>query len=295
MAAHGLHQEVRQWSSKDNEIIAAAKRMALLMGRLSQLVRGEGGSKRDLIACAKAIAEASEEVTRLAKELARQCTDKRMRTVCKTIYKFFVFLFLYSIVFLSGAAASLRAYPDHRHSAQDPFDCQGDYAGSPRNRRGPRGHRHVGWQRSKLDAVSQGDGARRRGCFDQVAHRRWHPHALDPPQSLVSIDQEPKDTHDRNRNCHGIFYRHLYAIRWHCFRFLFPLFQQTLLAPIIFHPAALLYVIVIVQCQPHENSPPNHFFFFFSSSTSSLLLRLTMWCSYYWYHRPLIENLNSFV
>ena len=81
LAAHGLHQEVMQWSSKDNEIIAAAKRMALLMGRLSQLVRGEGGSKRDLIACAKAIAEASEEVTRLAKELARQCTDKRMRTV----------------------------------------------------------------------------------------------------------------------------------------------------------------------------------------------------------------------
>lgn len=55
--------------------------MALLMGRLSQLVRGEGGTKRDLIACAKAIAEASEEVARLAKELARECTDKRMRTV----------------------------------------------------------------------------------------------------------------------------------------------------------------------------------------------------------------------
>ncbi|XP_039286099.1 vinculin isoform X6 [Nilaparvata lugens] len=89
MAAHGLHQEVRQWSSKDNEIIAAAKKMALLMGRLSQLVRGEGGTKRDLIACAKAIAESSEEVTRLAKELARECTDKRMRTnllqVCERI------------------------------------------------------------------------------------------------------------------------------------------------------------------------------------------------------------------
>jgi len=59
------------------------------MGRLSQLVRGEGGGKRELIACAKAIAEASEEVTRLAKELARQCTDKRMRTallqVCERI------------------------------------------------------------------------------------------------------------------------------------------------------------------------------------------------------------------
>ena len=81
MAAHGLHQEVRQWSSKDNDIVAAAKRMALLMARLSQLVRGEGGNKKDLIACAKEIAEASEEVTRLAKELARDCTDKRMRTV----------------------------------------------------------------------------------------------------------------------------------------------------------------------------------------------------------------------
>ncbi|XP_020289498.1 vinculin isoform X11 [Pseudomyrmex gracilis] len=89
MAAHGLHQEVRQWSSKDNEIIAAAKKMAILMGRLSGLVRGEGGNKRDLIACAKAIAEASQEVTRLAKELAKECTDKRIRTnllqVCERI------------------------------------------------------------------------------------------------------------------------------------------------------------------------------------------------------------------
>ena len=74
--------QVAQWSSRDNDIIAAAKRMAQLMARLSQLVRGEGGgNKRDLIACAKAIAEASEEVTRLAKELGQECTDKRMRTV----------------------------------------------------------------------------------------------------------------------------------------------------------------------------------------------------------------------
>uniref|UniRef100_A0A4D5R9C1 Vinculin n=1 Tax=Scolopendra viridis TaxID=118503 RepID=A0A4D5R9C1_SCOVI len=89
MAAHGLHQEVRQWSSKDNDIVAAAKKMAILMAKLSQLVRGEGGTKKDLISCAKSIAEASEEVTRLAKELARQCTDKRMRTnllqVCERI------------------------------------------------------------------------------------------------------------------------------------------------------------------------------------------------------------------
>jgi vinculin len=73
--------DVKQWSSRDNEIIAAAKRMALLMAKLSMLVRGEGGTKKDLIDTAKAIAEASEEVTRLAKELAREVTDRRMRTV----------------------------------------------------------------------------------------------------------------------------------------------------------------------------------------------------------------------
>lgn len=82
IAAHGLHHEVRKWSSKDNEIIAAAKRMAVLMARLSELVRTDSkGSKRELIATAKLIAEASEDVTRLAKQLARECTDKRIRTV----------------------------------------------------------------------------------------------------------------------------------------------------------------------------------------------------------------------
>ena len=39
MAAHALHMDVRQWSSRDNDIIAAAKRMAVLMAKLSQLVR----------------------------------------------------------------------------------------------------------------------------------------------------------------------------------------------------------------------------------------------------------------
>lgn len=80
MAAHELHQEVRQWSSKENEIIAAAKKMAILMARLSDYCGGHG-TKKDLIACAKQIAEASEEVTRLAKDQAKLCTDKRMRTV----------------------------------------------------------------------------------------------------------------------------------------------------------------------------------------------------------------------
>ncbi|CAJ0603802.1 unnamed protein product [Cylicocyclus nassatus] len=78
-AAHSLHNELRQWSSQENEIVAAAKRMAILMARLSQLVRGEGGTKKDLIECAKAIADSSEEVTRLAVQLARLCTDLKMR------------------------------------------------------------------------------------------------------------------------------------------------------------------------------------------------------------------------
>lgn len=96
-AAHNLHNELKQWSSQENDIVAAAKRMAILMARLSQLVRGEGGTKKvsfvekkivilmlnlkDLINCSKAIADSSEEVTRLAVQLARLCTDIKMRTV----------------------------------------------------------------------------------------------------------------------------------------------------------------------------------------------------------------------
>uniref|UniRef100_A0A5K3FZ65 Vinculin n=1 Tax=Mesocestoides corti TaxID=53468 RepID=A0A5K3FZ65_MESCO len=38
-AAHALHQEARLWSSRDNELIAATKRIAGLMAKLSQVVR----------------------------------------------------------------------------------------------------------------------------------------------------------------------------------------------------------------------------------------------------------------
>ena len=57
--------------------------------------RGEGGTKKDLISTAKAIAEASEEVTRLAKKLAAECTDKKMRTVrLFDIFRDFFYLIL---------------------------------------------------------------------------------------------------------------------------------------------------------------------------------------------------------
>ncbi|XP_055517549.1 vinculin isoform X2 [Leucoraja erinacea] len=88
-AAQSLHREARKWSSKGNDIIGAAKRMALLMAEMSRLVRGGSGTKRALIHCAKDIAKASDEVTLLAKEVAKQCTDKRIRTnllqVCERI------------------------------------------------------------------------------------------------------------------------------------------------------------------------------------------------------------------
>ncbi|KAK7604583.1 hypothetical protein V9T40_005769 [Parthenolecanium corni] len=87
-AARGLHQE-GPLTGKNNDIKAAAKKMASLMDHLSQLVSGDKDTKDDLIAYAREIAEASEEVTRLAKEMARECTDKRMRTcllqVCERI------------------------------------------------------------------------------------------------------------------------------------------------------------------------------------------------------------------
>lgn len=50
------------------------------MAEMSRLVRGGSGNKRALIQCAKDIAKASDEVTRLAKEVAKQCTDRRIRT-----------------------------------------------------------------------------------------------------------------------------------------------------------------------------------------------------------------------
>ncbi|KHJ42082.1 vinculin family protein, partial [Trichuris suis] len=117
-AAHSLHREVQQWSSRENEIVAAAKRMAILMARLSQLVRGEGGTKKDLIDCAKAIADASEEVTRLAVLLAKQCTDIKMRKallqVCERIPTIATQLKILSTVkaTMLGSQAAMVLAPD---------------------------------------------------------------------------------------------------------------------------------------------------------------------------------------
>ena len=83
MAAHDLHVNLDQWSSKDNDLITVAKRVTLLMAKLSELVRDQSGNKKDLIATAKILADESMEITRLAKVLAQDCTDKRIKNVKK--------------------------------------------------------------------------------------------------------------------------------------------------------------------------------------------------------------------
>ncbi|VDP31235.1 unnamed protein product [Schistosoma margrebowiei] len=55
--------------------------MAALMAQLSQIVRGEYGTKKDLINVSMAIAEASLDVNQCAKVLAKECTDRRIRSV----------------------------------------------------------------------------------------------------------------------------------------------------------------------------------------------------------------------
>ncbi|CAF4818110.1 unnamed protein product, partial [Rotaria socialis] len=49
MAAHDLHMNIKQYSSHDNELIALAKKMSHFVVQLSLLIRGEAGTKRDLI------------------------------------------------------------------------------------------------------------------------------------------------------------------------------------------------------------------------------------------------------
>merc|ERR1719489_485675 len=75
-AAKDLHETARQWESQGNDIIAAAKKMALMMAKMSNLVNNPDAKKSDLIQCAKDIAKASNEVTKL---VANKCTDKRIR------------------------------------------------------------------------------------------------------------------------------------------------------------------------------------------------------------------------
>ena len=78
-AARELHEETAKWEVKGNDIISAAKQMALLMAKMSRLVRDEGGKKSEMISCAKEIAKGSNAVTELSLAIADKCTDKRIK------------------------------------------------------------------------------------------------------------------------------------------------------------------------------------------------------------------------
>ncbi|XP_068624601.1 vinculin-like [Battus philenor] len=86
-AALDLHAAVREWSARDNEIVAAAKRTAVLMAKLSDYMNHD--KKGEVIATSKAIVKASNEVAALARKLALECSDVRIRTnllqVCERI------------------------------------------------------------------------------------------------------------------------------------------------------------------------------------------------------------------
>lgn len=135
--AHGSLIALSPSPPQGNDIIAAAKRMALLMAEMSRLVRGGSGNKRALIQCAKDIAKASDEVTRLAKEVAKQCTDRRIRTnllqvrmkvlksdQCRNRKK------------TCSVSKGVRANPHHQHSAEDPLYRQSHHAGTDQHQRG---------------------------------------------------------------------------------------------------------------------------------------------------------------
>ena len=89
MAALDLHVNVNQWQSIDNDMIIVAKRITHLMAKLSELVeRGaDAQNKRELIQTAVQLADESFEISRLAKCIAQDCTDKRMRMVFKNLNK----------------------------------------------------------------------------------------------------------------------------------------------------------------------------------------------------------------
>lgn len=91
MAAHHLHREALKWEEEGNELIQAAKKMAILFAKMSQFMRdAEEGqpqrSKKELIALAKEIAAASKEVSAYSAKIVKNCPDKRIsQTLAQTI------------------------------------------------------------------------------------------------------------------------------------------------------------------------------------------------------------------
>nr|XP_032525056.1 talin-1-like [Danaus plexippus plexippus] len=86
-AALQLHAAVRGWSARQNDVVDGAKLLAVLMARLSHYM--DTDNTKELIATSKSIVERSREIVIIARKLALECTDMRIRTnllqVCERI------------------------------------------------------------------------------------------------------------------------------------------------------------------------------------------------------------------
>lgn len=89
MAAHQLHRETVRWEEQGNELVTAAKTLAVLFAKMSRFMsedeNAKAGSKKELIGLAKQIALESKEVAKLARAMANKCTDKSMRKNLLTV------------------------------------------------------------------------------------------------------------------------------------------------------------------------------------------------------------------
>jgi len=83
VAAQQLHKEATKWSDEGNDIIRAARRMAMLFAKMSKFISDpdyfEKHSKKELIDTAKMITLAGQDLVREARKVADKCPDRRMK------------------------------------------------------------------------------------------------------------------------------------------------------------------------------------------------------------------------
>ena len=196
-----------KWDHTDNEIIAAAKKIAYLLAHLSDLVSSGRGTKKELIACAKGLAEVSERITELAKEYAKHCTDKKIRTNLLQVGEEGrgegpkperkgrdAECDILTTRSLSSLGVREDSHPGH--AAASDLDGEGDHDEQhDGDRGGSGGHGDARVQRAPAQRGREGDGARGRVGLNQGAKRRRlqteveeEAHLVPPTVRLQDID-----------------------------------------------------------------------------------------------------------
>ncbi|XP_053619003.1 talin-2-like isoform X2 [Plodia interpunctella] len=77
-AARDLHSVVREWSARDNEIVAVAKKTAVLMAKLSAHMNNN--AQHELVRTSRSLALSARALAALARRLAARCGDRTLRT-----------------------------------------------------------------------------------------------------------------------------------------------------------------------------------------------------------------------